>query len=209
MKNVLIKVACGLLMLSGVGLSAEAEGRFATINLQKVFDKYWKTKEAETLLKTRADDMEKEHKNMLEDWKKARDDYQNLQAAANDQAVGADERQKRKKSADDKLKYLKDTEETIVQYEKQCRSTLDDQRRITSEKILGEIRGVVSAKAAAGRYALVVDTSAESVNRAPVVLFSTNENDLSDAVLSQLNSTAPAETAKPQDTKSDSKASAK
>ena len=75
--------------------------------------------------------------------------------------------------------------------------------------ILGEIRGVVSAKAAAGRYALVVDTSAESVNRAPVVLFSTNENDLSDAVLSQLNSTAPAETAKPQDTKSDSKASAK
>ena len=32
-----------------------------TINLQKVFEKYWKTKQAESELKSRADDMEKEH----------------------------------------------------------------------------------------------------------------------------------------------------
>ena len=59
----------------------------ATVDLRKVFDTYWKTKQASASLKDRAADMEKEHKNMLEDWKKAKEDYQGLLAGANDQGV--------------------------------------------------------------------------------------------------------------------------
>src|SRR5437870_4869953 len=119
MKN-WIPLFATVLLLAFAGSGAGAEARVATINLQKVFDKYWKTKQAEALLKTRADDMEKEHKNMLQDWKKARDDYQGLQANANDQALSIEEREKRKKSVEDKLKYLRDPEDATVQYEKQC-----------------------------------------------------------------------------------------
>src|SRR5205814_3454388 len=123
MKNCLPKILPGLLLLCFLSCSALGQGRIATIDLRKVFDNYWKTKQADAALKDRAADMEKEHKNMLEDWKKAKEDYQGLLAGANDQAVSSDEREKRKKAAEEKLKYIKDTEDTILQYEKQARNT--------------------------------------------------------------------------------------
>src|SRR6266699_1358183 len=122
MKTWLRKILPGLLLIWLMSGSAWAQGRIATVDLRKVFDNYWKTKQADAALKDRAADMEKEHKNMLDDWKKAKEDYQGLLGSANDQAVSTDEREKRKKSAEDKLKYIKDTEDTIAQYEKQARN---------------------------------------------------------------------------------------
>src|SRR2546426_3086307 len=87
MRKLLRKIVPGLLLISLLSSSAWAQGRLATIDLRKVFDNYWKTKQADAALKDRAADMEKEHKNMLDDWKKAKEDYQALLAGANDQAV--------------------------------------------------------------------------------------------------------------------------
>jgi len=203
MKNLFFKIIAAILLMSVTGSSAWAQGRIVTINLQKVFEKYWKTKQAESELKSRADDMEKEHKNMLNDWTKAREDHQHLLSAANDQSASADEREKSKKAAEAKLKYLKDTEESILQYEKQARTTLDEQKRRTIDKILVEIRTLVAEQAKSSGGAVVIDTSAESANHTPVVLFTANQEDMTDKVISTLNSTAPPETAKPEEAKSD------
>lgn len=187
--------------------SAMGQGKIGTIDLKRVFDNYWKTKQADSALKDRAADMEKEHKNMIEDYKKAREDYQALLGSASDSAVSGDERDKRKKSAEDKLKYLKDQEETIAQYERQARNTLDEQRNRMRDNILGEIRNIVNAKAKTAAYTLVVDTAAQSFNNTPVVLYVNNtENDLTEAVLQQLNVTAPADLPKTDDKKDTNKA---
>ena len=50
-----------------------------------------------------------------------------------------------------------------------------------------------------------IDTAAESANNTPVVLYSNNENDMTEAVLSQLNAGAPADAPKAQDQKADTK----
>ena len=203
MKNLFFKIIAAILLMSVTGSSAWAQGRIVTINLQKVFEKYWKTKQAESELKFRADDMEKEHKNMLNDWTKAREDHQHLLSAANDQSASADEREKSKKAAEAKLKYLKDTEESILQYEKQARTTLDEQKRRTIDKILVEIRTLVAEQAKSSGGAVVIDTSAESANHTPVVLFTANQEDMTDKVISTLNSTAPPETGKPEEARTD------
>src|SRR5215469_1680065 len=87
MKNVLRKVIPTLLLFFLLGGSAWAQTKVGTIDLRKVFDNYWKKKQAEAQLKDRQADMEKEDKNMLEDYKKMKDDYQGLLASANDQNV--------------------------------------------------------------------------------------------------------------------------
>jgi outer membrane protein len=184
--------------------SAMAQTRIATIDLRKTFDNYWKTKQADASLKERAADMEKEHKNMLEDYKKAREEFQTMQAAVNDQAVSQDERDKRKKTAEEKLKYLKDQEDTITQYERQARTTLDEQRRRMRDNILVEVRAIITGKAKTAGFSLVIDSAGESANNTPVVLFTNNENDLTDGVLAQLNATAPADLPK-TDEKKDAK----
>ena len=75
------------------------------------------------------------------------------------------------------------------------------------DSIVEEIRAAVNSKAKAAGYALVIDTGAESGNGnagagtpgTPVFLYANNENDITAAVLSQLNAGAPAETPKPEE----------
>jgi len=205
MINVLGKIASGLILMSLLTSPAWAQGRLATVDLRKVFDTYWKTKQADASLKDRAAEMEKEHKNMLDDWKKAKEEYQRLLADAGDQARSADEREKCKKSAEEKFKYIKETEDTILVYEKQARSTLDEQKRRMRDNILGEIRTVLNSKAKTAGFSIVIDTAAESANNTPIVLYNTNDNDITDAVLTQLNATSPPEPTRPQEKKGEKK----
>jgi outer membrane protein len=205
MKSLLRKIVSALLLVSLMSAPAWGQGRLATIDLRKVFDNYWKTKQADAALKDRAADIEKEHKSMLEDWKKAKEDYQTLLTEANNQTLSLEERDKRKKSAEDKFKQIKDSEDAIQQYERQARTTLDEQKKRMRDSILEEIRTTINGKAKAAGYALVFDTVAESVNNTPVVLYSNNENDITETVLSQLNAGAPAETPKTAEQKADTK----
>ena len=206
MKSLLRNIFPALLLVFLMAGSAWGQGRIATVDLRKLFDNYWKTKQADAALKDRAADIEKEHKNMLEDWKKAKEDYQSLLTEANNQTLSLEEREKRKKSAEDKFKQIKDSEDQIAQYERQARTTLDEQRKRMRDSIVEEIRTTVNGKAKAAGYALVIDTMADSANNTPVVLYSNNENDMTQVVLSQLNAGAPAETPKTEEKKADQKA---
>lgn len=197
----LLKITLVLLVTGLMALSAAAQGRIATVDLGKIFDGYWKTKQAEAALKDRATDLEKEHKGMIDDYKKRNEEYQKLLADANDQAVSAEEREKRKKNAETKLKEMKDLQETVAQFERQARTTLDEQKMRMRNNLLGEIRTAINSKAKSVGYALVLDTAAESAKNTPVLLYSNGDNDMTDAVIQQLNVTAPADAAKPAEAK--------
>jgi outer membrane protein len=188
-----------LLLISFMSSPAWAQNRIATVDLRKIFDNYWRTKQADAALKDRGADLEKDHKTMLDDWKKAKDEYQTLLTDANNQTLSVEEREKRKKAAEDKFKQVKESEDAITLYDRQARANLDEQRKRLRDRIVEEIRTTVNGKAKAAGYALMLDTSAECVNNTPVVLYSNNENDITDAVLAQLNAGAPAETPKKEE----------
>src|SRR2546430_5254117 len=94
----------GLLIAALFCGSALAQGRIATIDLNKAFSNYWKKKEAEANLRDQESDMLKERDSMVQDARKARDAYQKLLNDANDQTLSTDERDKRKRQAEDKYK---------------------------------------------------------------------------------------------------------
>jgi len=54
----------------------------------------------------------------------------------------------------------------------------------------------VTTKAKAGGYTLVFDTAAETVNGTMTIVYTSGDNDLTDAVLSQLNAGAPIDVTK-------------
>ncbi len=187
----------GMLLAGFLSLSAYGQSRIATIDLGKVFENYWKTKQAQNIVKERRADIEKEFNNMVQDRKTAREEYDKLMVDANDPAVSAEEREKRKRAAEDKLKYLRDQEEVMQQYQRQAAVTIEEQTKRLRENILTEIRTIVTARAKSAAYSLVIDSAAESVNRTPVVLYNNNEHDLTQDVLKELNATAPASDSKP------------
>jgi len=187
-KTVLTVIACVALGLS----ASAAEQKIATIDLRKVFDNYWRTKQADANLKEQAAELEKESKAMVEQLRKNDEKYRKLVEGANDQALSQTERDKRKKEAENELLGLRELEAKIKQYDATARTTLTEKQRRMRDNILGEIRETVKARVKNGGYTLVLDTAAETVNGTPIILFSTGTDDLTDSVLSTLNINAPA-----------------
>lgn len=184
----------GLLLLSGPGLFAQ--NKIATIDLKRVFDGYWKTQQADGSLREKAAEFEKKNKLMVEDYQKATEEYKKVLDSANDAAVSIEEKDKRKKAAEAKLLEINEIEQSIKQFERSARAQISEQQRLMREKILNEIRELINTKAKAADYNLVIDTAAESINTTPVILFKSGQADLTDAILTQLNATAPAGTLK-------------
>lgn len=184
-------------LLTGGASMAPAQGKVGIIDLRKVFDDYHKTRTADARLKDQAADLDKERKVMMEQYQKATDAYKGALDGANDQAVSADEREKRKKTAESKLLDIKKLEQDISQFDRQARTTLEEEQRKLRDRILGEIRVVINNKAKSEGYTMVIDSAAESLNKTPVVMYTTGENDLTPAVLAELNANAPAGTAPP------------
>ncbi len=200
MKMILRTVFPVFLLLAFMGGSALAQTKIATVDLKKLFDNYYKTKLAQAAIQERASQLDKDDKSMKDDLKKGSDDYQKLVQQANDQALSADERDRRKQSADDKLKQLQASKSAIDQFERQAQTTLSEQRQRMRDNILVEIKAAVATKAKAANNTLVFDTAAETVNGTMAVIYSSNDDDLTDAVLAQLNAGAPIDLTKPDTT---------
>jgi Skp family chaperone for outer membrane proteins len=172
---------------AGVG----ADQKIATVDLAKVFEKYYKTVRSTAALKQEASDMQKEGKDMADAVKKQEAEWQKLIDKAEDQAVSADERASSKKAAEEKFREVKSAEQNVQDYERISTSRLREKERQRRDDIVKEIRRVLDAEAKAGGYTLVLDISGESANMAPVILFSNGANDLTDDLIKELNAGAP------------------
>ena len=181
------KIAAGTLLMTFLAGSAFAQGRIATIDLNKAFNGYWKKKDAEALLKDQQTDMEKELKAMSDDYKKINEAYSKLLDSASDPAVSGDEKDKRKGQADDKLKQLKEKQDQYTAFKNRAEMDLAERRKSVISRIISEIRNVVSAEAKKQNYALVMDSGDEAA-----VVYSNSENDITQVIIKQLNDTAPA-----------------
>jgi len=191
MKRFFGKTLLPLVICSVLTFSVHAETKMGLIDLRKIFDNYYKTKQATATLKEEVADLEKQMKEMADDLKKGEDDWKKLLDKSNDQAVTAEEREKNKQAAQKKLVELRDMEQSATQFQRSAKARLDEKNRRKREAILEEIREVVNVKAKAAGYTMVFDSAASSINDTPVIMYNNGENDLTETVLSQLNAGAP------------------
>jgi Skp family chaperone for outer membrane proteins len=186
--NVLSKVVLGLFLASFLGGTAWAQGRIGTIDLNKVFSRYWKTQEAKAMIDDQKAAMEKDLAKMVDAGRKATEEYNSLLAGASDMTLSPEQRDKNKKAAEEKLKGLRDLQDDIDREKRRDASTLDEQSQRMRSKILEEIRNAVNAKAKEAGYSMVIDSSAESFNKTPILLYSSSDaNDLTDKISEDLN----------------------
>jgi len=201
----ILKIVLLLAVLPILAGSASAQTKIGLIDLRKVFDDYYKTKAADALLKDQAADLQKQEKGLMDQYQKATDDYKKARDDSNNQAVSADEREKRKKSAESSLLEIKRMEDQINQFKRTASTTLEERQHRMRDTILEEIRTVVNAKAKAGNFSMVLDTAAESFNKTPILLYNNGDNDITASVLLQLNASEPGGSTKTSDKKEDKK----
>ena len=180
-------------LLAVLSVPALAQTKIATVDMDKLFRGYWKTKQAEALLNKRVAELQKEIKGMMDDLDKAQADYSQLLEQANDQALSAEERDKRKQAAADKLKDINERKAAIESFGRQAQSQMADQRQRMTASLASEIQKAIADKAKAGAYTLVVNSTASAA-----IVYSSGDNDLTDATLKQLNVGAPIDVTQPE-----------
>src|SRR5215472_3313303 len=127
MKNWLRRYIPVLLLLLIASGPAMAQGKIATVDMKKIFERYWKKKAAEDRLKSQQADMEKEEKNMKDEFNQLKEEYNTLNNSTADSNISPEERDKRKKAAEEKFKKMGDLDGAFKQYHASAQTRLLEQ----------------------------------------------------------------------------------
>lgn len=190
MKKIILSILIAALV--SAAFNASAQTKIASVDMKKIFNSYYKTKMAQTALDKDKSDLRKELQDMAEALKKAQADYKQTLDQANDQAITAEERDKRKSSAQEKAKDVNSRQVAIEQYQRQAESQLADKSQRMISNLVKEIQEAAATKAKAGGYSLVLNSATTEM-----VVYASPDNDISAAVIAQLNAGAPIDVVKP------------
>lgn len=179
-------------LLTAMTISASAQTKIATVDMKKLFNGYYKTKLAQTSLESRKTELRKEIKDMADGLDKATADYKKLLDQASDPALSSDERDKKQQESQTKAKELNKSKAAIEQFQRQAEAQLADQSQRMSGNLVGEIQKAVAEKARVGGYSIVLNSASMET-----VVYAANDNDLTSAVLAQINAGAPIDVTAP------------
>jgi outer membrane protein len=183
-------------LLGLLGLPVFAQTKIATVDMQKIFSAYYKTKLADAQLQKRQSDLRKDLKDMSDGIDKAEADYKQALEQSDDLAISTEERDKRKQAAADLLKDLDDRKVAAEQYQRQAQSTFQDMNLRMRNGLIADIQKAVADKAKAGGYTMVLNSAANEV----VVYSAGGDTDLTADTIKELNEAAPIDVATPATT---------
>jgi outer membrane protein len=170
-------------------LAAFAQGtlKIGTVDMQRAFKEYNKTKEAEAKINDAKNSARKEYDDRAEDYKKALDEINNLNKQLESPALSADKKTQTAKDRDDKIAKIKNMEREISDFRQTRERQLQEQLMRMREGLVKEITDVVMDKVKANNLDLVFDKSGMSINGVPVLMYSHDNIDFTNDVIAVLN----------------------
>ncbi len=181
-------------LLLGAALSARAQlqpGRAVTVDLNKVFTEYSKTPIATEKLKDTAEQYNKEHEEMLAQYRKQVDELNKLRDEQDKPEYSAEVREQKKKAFQEKLAETQKTQRDIEEYRLSHKQSLDQQTARMRQNILKEITDVIVKEARDKGYAFVFDKSGNTFNGVPGIVYAQDNTDITDDIIKILNRNAP------------------
>jgi outer membrane protein len=166
---------------------AQGTMKIGTVDMQRAFKEYNKTKEAEVKINDAKNAAKKEYDDRAEAYKKALDEINNLNKQLESPALSADKKTQTAKERDDKIANIKNMEREISDFRQTRERQLQEQLMRVREGIVKEITDVVMEKVKAGNMDLVFDKSGMSINGVPFLLFSHDNIDFTNDIIAVLN----------------------
>lgn len=197
-KFLLLALATGLAFPA----ASHAQGtlKIGTIDMQRAFKEYNKTKDAESKVNDAKNAAKKEFDDRTDGYKKALDEINRLNQQLDAPALSADAKAQKAKERDEKIANIKNMEREINEFRQTREQQLQQQAMRMREGIVKEITDVVLERVKTNGMDLVFDKSGLSTNYVPVVLYSKDGADFTTEIITALNKKAPAAPEKPATT---------
>ena len=161
--------------------------KVGTVDMQRAFKEYTKTKDAEAKINDAKNAAKKEYDDRAESYKKALDDINNLNKQLESPATSADAKTKLAKERDDRITNIKNMEREINEFRQTRERQLQEQALRMREGIVKEIKDIVIDKVKANRMDLVFDKSGMSLNGVEVLMYAPDSTDFTNDVIAALN----------------------
>jgi len=170
-------------------IAALAQGtlKIGTVDMQRAFKEYNKTKEAEVKINDAKNAAKKEYDDRAESYKKALDEINNLNKQLESPALSTDKKTQTAKERDDKIANIKNMEREINDFRQTRERQLQEQLMRVREGIVKEITDVVMEKVKGSNLDLVLDKSGMSINGVPFLLYSHDNIDFTNDIIAVLN----------------------
>ncbi len=182
-----ILVSVVLLLSCAVTGAAGAELNVGTVDMNRVFKEYGKTKDAEAKLNGAKNAAKKEYDERVDAYKKALDEINKINAQIDAPALSAEAKAQKAEERDEKITNIKNMEREINEFRQTREQKLQQQMQRMREGILKEITDVVMGHVKSKNLDLVFDKSGPSLNGFSPILFSKDRGDFTADVIATLN----------------------
>jgi outer membrane protein len=186
MKKSLLLAAAAALVLPVAGF-AQGTLKVGTVDMNRAFKEYNKTKDSEKKINEAKDAAKKEYDDRAENYKKALEEINKLSQQLEAPALSADAKTAKAKERDDKIASIKNMEREINEFRQTREQQLQQQAMRMRENIIKEIKDIIMERVKTGGYDLVFDKSGPSMNGVEVLLYSKDSTDFTTDVITALN----------------------
>jgi outer membrane protein len=161
--------------------------KVGTVDMNRAFKEYNKTKDSEKKINDAKDAAKKEYDDRADNYKKALDEINKLNQQLDAPALSADAKTQKAKERDEKIGNIKNMEREINEFRQTRERQLQEQAMRMRESIIKEITDIMMERVKTSGYDLVFDKSGPSMNGVPVVLYSKDSADFTTDVITALN----------------------
>ena len=187
-KFLLLALAAGL-AFPGASF-AQGTLKIGTVDMQRAFKEYNKTKDAEAKVNDAKNAAKKEFDDRTDGYKRALDEINKLNQQLDSPAMSADAKAQKAKERDEKIANIKNMEREINDFRQTREQQLQQQAMRMRESIVQEITEIVLERVKTNGMDLVFDKSGLSTNYVPVVLYSKDNADFTTDIITALNKKA-------------------
>jgi outer membrane protein len=192
MKKFLFLAAAAALVLP---VASFAQGpKVGTVDMNRAFKEYNKTKDSEKKINEAKDAAKKEYDDRAENYKKALDEINKLNQQLDAPALSADAKTAKAKERDEKIANIKNMEREINEFRQTRERQLQEQAMRMREGIIKEITDIIMERVKTNNFDLVFDKSGPSMNGVQVLLHSKDSMDFTTDVITALNAKPAATT---------------
>jgi outer membrane protein len=191
MKNFIRTALLVSLLLIGGASLANAQVKFGTVDMNRVFSEYYKTKNAQTKYAEAEKAANDDLNGRVDTLKKSMQEISAINSDLEKTDLTKEARDAKLKEQQTKVAAARSMDREIADFRSAKQKTLQDQFLRMRKDIVDDIMKSVNDLVKAKGYDIVFDKSGLSAGAVPVVLFSRDDLDFSQDVISALNKNAP------------------
>ena len=174
------------LAFGAVSASAQTV-KIGTVDMKKVFENYYKTKDAEARINEARNAAKKEMDDRMDVYNKGVNEVKKMNEEIESPALGKEAKDTKTKARDERVGELNTMQREINEFRQTREKQLQEQSVRMRGGIVDEINKIVEARVKSDNFDVVFDKSGPSLNGVPIVLYARDAYEFTDDVIKQLN----------------------